>query len=41
MPFYIGLLWLAEPLIRRVYGEKWIDAAGTLMPWLSPSHSGL
>jgi len=30
-PFYIGLLWLAEPLIRGVYGEKWIDAAGPLM----------
>ncbi len=29
-PFYIGLLWLAEPLIRGVYGEKWIDAAGPL-----------
>lgn len=30
-PFYIGLLWLAEPLIRGVYGEKWIGAAGPLM----------
>jgi O-antigen/teichoic acid export membrane protein len=30
-PFYIGLLWLAEPLIRGVYGEKWIAAAGPLM----------
>lgn len=30
-PFYVGLLWLAEPLIRGVYGEKWIDAAGPLM----------
>lgn len=30
-PFYIGLLWLAEPLIRGVYGEKWVAAAGPLM----------
>jgi len=30
-PFYIGLLWLAEPLIRGVYGEKWTGAAGPLM----------
>lgn len=30
-PFYIGLLWLAEPLIRGIYGEKWVAAAGPLM----------
>ena len=30
-PFYIGLLWLAEPLIRGVYGEKWVAAAGPLL----------
>ncbi|MDP2028664.1 MAG: lipopolysaccharide biosynthesis protein [Thiobacillus sp.] len=30
-PFYIGLLWLADPLIRSAYGEKWIAAAGPLM----------
>lgn len=30
-PFYISLLWLAEPLIRGVYGEKWIGAAGPLL----------
>lgn len=30
-PFYIGLLWLAEPLIRGVYGERWAAAAGPLM----------
>ena len=30
-PFYIGLLWLAEPLIRGVYGEKWVTAAGPLL----------
>lgn len=29
-PFYIGLLWLSEPLIRGVYGEKWVEAAGPL-----------
>lgn len=29
-PFYVGLLWLAEPLIRGVYGEKWAAAAGPL-----------
>jgi O-antigen/teichoic acid export membrane protein len=29
-PFYIGLLWLAESLIRGVYGEKWGAAAGPL-----------
>jgi O-antigen/teichoic acid export membrane protein len=29
-PFYIGLLWLAEPLIRGVYGIKWVAAAGPL-----------
>jgi teichuronic acid exporter len=30
-PFYIGMLWLAEPLIRGIYGEKWLSAAGPLM----------
>ena len=30
-PFYIGLLWLSEPLIRGVYGEKWVEAAGPLL----------
>lgn len=29
-PFYIGLLWLAEPLVRGVYGPKWVEAAGPL-----------
>jgi teichuronic acid exporter len=27
LPFYVGLLWLAEPFITFVYGEKW-SAAG-------------
>ncbi|MHB1145656.1 MAG: lipopolysaccharide biosynthesis protein [Thiobacillus sp.] len=30
-PFYIGLLWLAEPLIRGIYSEKWVQASGPLM----------
>lgn len=30
-PFYIGLLWLAEPLVRGLYGEKWVGAAGPLL----------
>jgi len=29
-PLYVGLLWLAEPLIRGVYGSKWVEAAGPL-----------
>lgn len=29
-PFYLGFLWLAEPLVRGVYGEKWIEAAAPL-----------
>jgi teichuronic acid exporter len=46
-PFYISLLWLAEPLIRGVYGEKWIEAAGPLLIltsawpfWLANNLSG-
>lgn len=46
-PFYIGLLWLAEPLIRGIYGEKWVAAAGPLMIlafawplWLANNLSG-
>lgn len=30
-PFYVGFLWLAEPFIRGVYGEKWVESAGPLM----------
>lgn len=26
-PFYIGLMWLAEPFMLIVYGEKWLAAA--------------
>ncbi len=29
-PFYVGMLWLAEPLIRGVYGLRWVEAAGPL-----------
>lgn len=29
-PFYIGLLWLAEPFVRGVYGPNWVEAAGPL-----------
>jgi O-antigen/teichoic acid export membrane protein len=30
LPFYTGLLWLAEPFIGFVYGEKWLPAAEPL-----------
>lgn len=29
-PFYVGLIWLAEPLILAVYGEKWAAAVQPL-----------
>ncbi len=29
-PFYVGLFWLAEPLVRGVYGPQWTAAAGPL-----------
>lgn len=29
-PFYIGLLWLADPLVRGLYGDQWANAAGPL-----------
>ncbi len=29
-PFYIGLLWLAEPFVRGVYGPNWVESAGPL-----------
>jgi O-antigen/teichoic acid export membrane protein len=29
-PFYVGLLWIAEPLVRGLYGEKWVAAAAPL-----------
>lgn len=46
-PFYIGLLWLAEPFVRGIYGSKWEDAAGPLAilalawpAWLAGNLSG-
>lgn len=29
-PFYVGFLWLAEPLVVGLYGEKWAHAAAPL-----------
>ncbi len=29
-PFYIGFIWLSEPLVRGVYGAKWVEAASPL-----------
>jgi len=30
-PIYIGLLWLSEPVIKVLYGDRWIEAATPLM----------
>jgi O-antigen/teichoic acid export membrane protein len=30
LPFYTGLLWVAEPFIGFVYGEQWLPAAEPL-----------
>lgn len=30
-PFYVGLLWIAEPLVRGLYGANWVDAAAPLL----------
>lgn len=30
LPLYFGLIWLAEPFILHVYGEKWLPAATPL-----------
>lgn len=29
-PFYVGLLWIAEPLVRGIYGPRWAEAATPL-----------
>ncbi len=29
-PFYVGLLWVAEPLVRGLYGDRWVDAASPM-----------
>lgn len=34
-PFYVGLYWLAEPLVRGVYGAKWVLAAQPLLVLLA------
>lgn len=46
-PFYVALPWLAEPLIRGIYGPRWVEAAGPLAIlalawpfWLMSSLSG-
>jgi O-antigen/teichoic acid export membrane protein len=31
LPFYIGFLWLAEPLVVTLFGERWRDSAEPLM----------
>ena len=31
MPFYIGFLWLAEPLVVMLFGHRWADSAAPLM----------
>ena len=30
LPFYVGLMWVAEPFIEVVYGEKWMAAGEPL-----------
>ena len=30
LPFFVGLLWVAQPFIDVVYGEKWTAAGGPL-----------
>ncbi len=46
-PLYVGLIWLAEPLVRGVYGPKWVEAAQPLLIlsaawpfWLLDNFSG-
>lgn len=31
LPFYIGFLWLAEPLIITLFGERWAESATPLI----------
>ncbi|HEY9099962.1 MAG TPA: lipopolysaccharide biosynthesis protein [Thiobacillus sp.] len=31
LPFYIGFLWLAEPLVVMLFGHRWADSAAPLM----------
>jgi O-antigen/teichoic acid export membrane protein len=31
LPFYIGFLWLAEPLVVMLFGHRWADSAAPLV----------
>lgn len=31
LPFYIGFLWLAEPLVVTLFGHRWADSAAPLV----------
>jgi len=31
LPFYIGFLWLAKPLVVTLFGHRWADSAAPLM----------
>jgi len=31
LPFYIGFLWLAKPLVVLLFGERWADSAAPLV----------
>lgn len=31
LPFYLGFLWLAEPLVVTLFGHRWADSAAPLM----------
>lgn len=31
LPFYIGFLWLAEPLVVLLFGQRWADSAAPLV----------
>ena len=31
LPFYIGFLWLAEPLVVMLFGHRWAESAAPLM----------
>jgi len=46
-PFYVGLAWLSEPLVRGLYGSNWTPAAAPLLVlscawpfWLANNLSG-
>jgi O-antigen/teichoic acid export membrane protein len=31
LPFYVGFMWLAEPLVVTLFGHRWADSAAPLM----------